>query len=441
MCVQFRRFLIMLRAELFVKRNVCKESISSFYCQYCRFCQAQGTVSANKALLMLRIGIVAGEMSGDAIAADLILAIKKQHPDAVFEGIAGPKMKATGCLALFDSERLSVMAITEVLARLPELLSIRKRVYRHFKNNPPDVFIGVDAPDFNLVLERKLKSQQIPVVHYISPSVWAWRQYRVKKIAKSLDLMLTLLPFEMEFYKKHHVPTRFVGHPMADQIPLDESLDASKRSRIELQCDEQNLLVALLPGSRHSEVQRLLPLLLDMAEYCVSQYATSRPLSFLIPAATEALKEHICEFIAKSGKKLPLKVTLGKARTVMQAADIVVLASGTATLEAMLLKRPMIVTYKVSRISYRVMKMLSNVDHVALPNFFGNTRPVPELLQDDATPENLGNTLLHLLDDKALRDEMCRTFRQNHIQLQKNASQQAADAVLALVSASTVGKQ
>ncbi len=378
----------------------------------------------------LRIGIVAGETSGDAIAADLISTMKKQYPDAVFEGIAGPKMKAAGCHVLFDSERLAVMAITEVLRRLPELLSIRKTVYTYFVKNPPDVFIGVDAPDFNLALERKLKSHQILVVHYVSPSVWAWRQYRVKKIAKSIDLMLTLLPFEMDFYKKHQVPAQFVGHPMADQISFDDKKNEA-REVLAYHLDDQ--VIALLPGSRFSEVQRLLPLLLDTAEYCVDN--ANRKLHFVVPAATDVLKVFIEEVIAEAGKNISLKVTQGKARTVMQAADVVLLASGTATLEAMLLNRPMVVTYKVSKISYRIMKILSSVEHVALPNFFGSTQPVPEFLQDDATPENLGSALLQLLDNESARNEMCRTFRENHIQLQKNASQQAAEAIFSLISA------
>ena len=382
----------------------------------------------------LRIGIVAGEASGDAIAADLILVIKKQYPDAVIEGIAGPKMIAAGCKALYDSERLAVMAITEVLRRLPELLSIRKSIFSYFLKNPPDVFIGVDAPDFNLSLERKLKSHHIPTVHYVSPSVWAWRQYRIKKIAKSMDLMLTLLPFEMEFYKKHNVPARFVGHPMADEISFDDK-KTQARSELGFECVNEKI-IALLPGSRFSEVQRLLPLLLDAADFVSKANIKengNNQIRFLMPAATDSLKEYIDKHINESDYQFSLQVTQGKARTVMEAADVVLLASGTATLEAMLLNRPMVVTYKVSKMSYRIMKLLSNVNYVALPNFFGETHPVPEFLQDDATGKNLGNALLHLLRDENARNVMCETFRENHKQLKKNASHQAAEAIFSLI--------
>ncbi len=376
---------------------------------------------------MKRIGIVAGEISGDAIAADLILTIKKKYPQVIFEGIAGPKMKAAGCISLFDSERLAVMAFTEVLRRLPELINIRKSISQHFIDNPPDVFIGVDAPDFNLTLERKLKENNIKTVHYVSPSVWAWRQYRIKKITKSIDLMLTLLPFEMEFYKKHQVPVKFVGHPMADQIPLEDKKEEARHS---LGCQKNAEIIALLPGSRSSEVQRLLPLLIETAIYSKK---SKQDLVFLIPAATEKLYQTINEFITSKKIEFPITVVREQARTVMQAADIVILASGTATLEAMLLNRPMIVTYKVSAISYQIMKMLSNVKYVALPNFFDDTQPVPEYLQDDATVEKIGNALINLLNDKTAQNDMCKTFKKNHIQLKRNASEQAANAIYTLL--------
>ena len=376
----------------------------------------------------LRIGIVAGETSGDAIAADLIHVLKKRYPNATFEGIAGPKMQSAGCVAMYDSERLAVMAITEVLHRLRELLKIRKTVANHFISNPPDVFIGVDAPDFNLALERKLKQHNIPVVHYVSPSVWAWRQYRVKKIAKSIDLMLTLLPFEYAFYVKHKIPAKFVGHPMADQIPFK---NAKSEARDRLEISSENKLVALLPGSRFSEVERLLPLMLDAADFCFSKNNT---LEFLIPAATSALFNHIDNLLSQRQTTLPVKLIEGNARDVMQASDLILLASGTATLEAMLLNRPMVVTYKVSSLSYWIMKRLSNVKHVSLPNFFSEAKPVPEFLQDDATKEKIGDAMMHLLNDESARQKMCENFHENHVALKKNASEQAADAILALIS-------
>ena len=376
---------------------------------------------------MIRIGIVAGESSGDAIAADLIRVIKTKYPNAVIEGIAGPKMKAAGCRALFDSERLAVMAITEVLKRLPELLNIRKSVTEYFIKSPPDVFIGVDAPDFNLTLERKLKQRGIPVVHYVSPSVWAWRQYRVKKIAKSIDLMLTLFPFETEFYEKHHIAAQFVGHPMADQISFE---DKKEQAREALAIEPEKQLIGLLPGSRFSEVQRLFPLMLETAESCFNK---NQNLQFIIPAATEKLHQFMADFLRQSDYDLPLTIVAGQARSVMQASDVLLIASGTATLEAMLLNRPMVVTYKVSKLSYWIMKRLSHVEHVALPNFFGATQPVPEYLQDEATHENISKALMHLLDDKNARQSMCETFKHNHELLRKNASQQAAMAIFSLI--------
>lgn len=380
---------------------------------------------------MTRIGIVAGEASGDAIAADFILKYKNKYPNTVFEGIAGPKMKAAGCVALYDSERLAVMAITEVIGRLFELLHIRKKVIAHFLQNPPDIFIGVDAPDFNLALERKLKSNNILTAHYVSPSVWAWRQYRVKKIKKSVDLMLTLFPFEADFYRKHKVPVEFIGHPMADEIGFD---DKRNEARFSLSLDEGIQIVALLPGSRTSEVDKLLPLMLQTADLCLKKNNEENPkLRFLIPAATSTLYKKINQLVSESDISSHVRVENGNARTVMQAADVILLASGTATLEAMLLNKPMIVTYKVSPLSYRVMKLLSNVQHISLPNFFTHTQPVPEFIQDDATAENIASHLMALLSDKEAQAHMCKTFRENHNQLRKDASGRAVETIAALI--------
>lgn len=376
---------------------------------------------------MIRIGIVAGEKSGDAIAADLIHAIKQHIPDVAFEGIAGPEMERAGCKALYDHEELAVMGLTEILKRLPHILSIRRNLLQHFSNNPPDLFIGVDAPDFNLTLERKLKQKGIKTIHYVSPSVWAWRQYRVKKIAKSVDEMLTLFPFEAHFYEKHNVPVKFVGHPMADQIPLECDTEAARKK---MAVPQEKRVVGLLPGSRFSEVNQLLDLMLDCANY-VSERASN--LFFIIPAATPTLKAHIEQKILSRDDKISIKILDGSARDVMQAADVLLLASGTAALEAMLYKKPMIVTYKVSALSYWLIKKLATVEKVSLPNHFDQSEPVPEYIQDDATLNNIGPALLDLLQNQKLRTHICQNFLTYHQQLKLNASEQAAQEVVSML--------
>ncbi len=369
---------------------------------------------------MLRIGIVAGEKSGDLIAADLIRALKSQFPGVVIEGIAGTEMRKAGCRAIFDCEKLAVMGFTEVIKRLPELLSIRRQILHYFIENPPDIFIGVDAPDFNLALERKLKKHAIKTVHYVSPSVWAWRQYRVKKIAKSVDKMLTLFPFEATFYQQHQVPVKYVGHPLADQIPLQCDTAAAREI---LAVPQGKRVIGLLPGSRFSEVSQLLELMLACADH-VSQ--TEKNVFFIIPAATPQLKTYIEERVANRQNNISLKILDGQARVIMQAADVLLLASGTAALEAMLYKKPMIVTYKLSAISYWISKKLAAVSKVSLPNHLDKSEPVPEYLQDQATVGMVGPALLELFTNREEQRDMCKNFLLYHQQLKCNASEQAA---------------
>lgn len=288
----------------------------------------------------MRIGIVAGEASGDLLGAGLIRAIKQRLPDAVIEGIAGPAMIAQGCTALFPAEKLAVMGFVEVLGRYRELHGIRTQLIRHFLDNPPDVFIGIDAPDFNLGLERVLKEAGIPTVHYVSPSVWAWRQWRLRKIALSTDLMLTLFPFEAAFYEAYHVPVRFVGHPLAEMIPDVPDLQAA---RIKLGLPVLGDIVALLPGSRMSEVNALGLTFIHAAQWC----AQHRPgVHFLAPLATADTRELFEQLVKTHAPMLSITIIAGRSREVMAAADVVLLASGTATLEALLLKRPMVVAYR-----------------------------------------------------------------------------------------------
>ena len=375
----------------------------------------------------MRIGIVAGEASGDLLGAGLIRAIRERYPQAVFEGIAGPQMIDAGASSLFPMERLSVMGFSEVFGRLHELLGIRRQLARHFIENPPDVFIGIDAPDFTLGLERKLHKAGIKTVHYVSPSVWAWRQRRVKKIVRSTDLMLTLFPFEAEFYRDHQMPVRFVGHPLADLIPLQPDQAAARR---ELGLPAAGEVLALLPGSRCTELSHLAATFIDTARWLKLQ----RPdLRIVVPLANAVRRAQFQSILAKVLEPPPLTLVDGRAREVMAAADVVLLASGTASLEAMLLKRPMVVAYRMAPFSYWLAKRLLKVKSVSLPNLLAGDILVPELLQDAATPDQLGQAVLYYLENPQAAAEVMEHFNEIHHELRQDASQQAARAVLELI--------
>ena len=279
----------------------------------------------------IRVGIVAGETSGDILAAGLISKIKQQYPNATFEGIAGPRMQAQGCTTIFDMEELSVMGLVEVLSRIRRLLFVRKSLYQHFIANPPDIFIGVDAPDFNLRLELPLKNAGIKTVHYVSPTVWAWREKRVFKIAKATDLVLSLFPFEKQVYDKHNIPCQFVGHTMADSIAIAPDKEAARRA---LKVRTEERVLALLPGSRHSEVNLLLDIFMQSAELLAKEVSD---LSVLIPVVNKERKRQVEDYMREHTVDVNYRVVIGHAREVMTASDAVLLASGTATLEAMLL--------------------------------------------------------------------------------------------------------
>lgn len=380
----------------------------------------------------LRFGIVAGEASGDLLGGGLITAIKQQYPDAIFEGIAGPEMIAAGADSLFPMDRLSVMGIVEVLGRYRELLGIRRQLAAHFKQNPPDAFIGIDAPDFTLGLEKQLRIAGIKTVHYVSPSVWAWRQRRVKKIAVSTNLMLTLFPFEAQFYQQHQVPVHFVGHPLADMIPLVVDKQAARQH---LSLPSNTEVVALLPGSRSNELHYLAQPFIETA--CWLQ--AKRPgLEFVVPLANNERRSQFEQAMAQvkaQGGELP-KLTLvdGQSREVMAAADVVLLASGTAALEAMLLKRPMVVAYKLAPLTYWLLKRLVKVENVSLPNLLANESLVPELIQHEATAENLGQKVLAYFESPSMMDDLTRRFTDTHKVLRQDASKQAADAILKRVT-------
>lgn len=370
---------------------------------------------------LMRVALVAGEASGDILGAGLMQALKAQYPQIVFIGVGGPLMQAQGLNSYFPMERLSVMGLVEVLGRLPELLSRRKRLINSLIAAKPDVFIGIDAPDFNLTLELKLRQAGIKTVHYVSPSVWAWRQKRVLKIREACDLMLTLFPFEAQFYQDHQVPVRFVGHPLADTIP-QQADRAAAREALNLAQDQP--VVALMPGSRGGEVSRLGSLFLDAAV----RLRTLRPgIQFVLPCSSPERRAQLEQMLV--GRDLPLTLLNGRSHEALAACDAVLIASGTATLEALLYKRPMVVAYKVAPLTYRILKRLVTSAYISLPNLLAERLLVPEMIQDAATPEALAQLLAPLLDGGEVQTE---GFDVIHRALRRDASVQAAQAVLQL---------
>ena len=377
--------------------------------------------------MALRVGIVAGEASGDQLGAGLIRAVKRRVPDAVFEGIAGPRMVEAGCRAWYPAERLAVMGLVEVLAHLPGLLGVRRDLVRRFSAQPPHVFIGIDAPDFNLGLERKLKARGIPTVHYVSPSVWAWRQQRVRKIARAVDLMLTLFPFEADFYRRHGVVVEFVGHPLADALaPVADR--GPPRARLGLPAAGE--VVALLPGSRVGELRRLAATFVQTAAWLHERRPALRFIAPLATPATRALFEHA---LREHGPQLLVTVGEGLAHEAISAADVVLAASGTVCLEALLLDRPMVVAYRLARPTYWIARRLVKVPRYSLPNLLVGRELVHEFTQDAATPENLGGALLELLQRPEARAAQQRPFGDIRAALRRDADRRAADAVLALL--------
>lgn len=372
-------------------------------------------------------GVVAGEASGDILGAGLIRSLRTRYPNARFVGIGGDEMITEGFHSLVPMERLSVMGLVEVLGRIRELFSIRSRLLSYFFSTPPDVVIGIDSPDFTLAIERRCREAGIPTVHYVSPSVWAWRQKRIFKIAKSVDLMLTLLPFEARFYEAHKVPVAFVGHPLADRIPV---IPETGKARQELGLDDSVPLLAVLPGSRAGEVERLGTLFLEAARWIQAK----RPdVQLVIPCVNRDREQQVRNLIEELDVKLQVTIVRGRSREVMAASDVVLLASGTATLEAMLLKKPMVVGYRLSNVSYALLSRLVKVPHVSLPNLLAKQPLVPELLQDDATPESLGAAVLERMEDKQERERLIEAFTELHHTLKQNADEKAAKAISVLI--------
>lgn len=378
---------------------------------------------------MLTIGIVANEASGDLLGAALIRELKALAPDSRFVGVAGPQMLAAGCETLVDMERLSVMGFTEVLGHLRELLQIRRDLGRHFRTHRPDVFIGIDAPDFNLGLERHLRGAGIPALHFVSPTVWAWRPGRVKVIRRSVDLLLCIFPFEEAFLRRHGVPARYVGHPLADEIPLESDRAAARAA---LGMPAQGPIMAILPGSRVGEVEALAGPFVQAALLCHQ----ARPdVRFAAPLVNDRLRRIFETTLAREAPGLPIALVDGRSREVMTAADVVLTASGTATLEGLLVKRPMVVGYRVHRLTYQLVTKLRlvKVPYVAMANLLVGRALAPEFLQDHCRADLLAPALLSFLDDPQRVGEVQAEYLQVHEGMRHNAARTAAVAVLELI--------
>lgn len=373
------------------------------------------------------IAIVAGETSGDILGAGLITALKQHYPNARFIGVAGSRMQQAGCETLFDMEELAVMGLAEVVKHLPRLLKRRKQVIDTMLAIKPDVFIGIDAPDFNLTVEEKLKNAGIKTVHYVSPSVWAWRQKRVFKIKRAVDMLLAFLPFEKAFYDKFDVPCRFIGHTMADAIALRPDRDQACR---QLQLDPNKRYVALLVGSRGSEVSFLSEPFLKAAQLLKARFPE---LEFLVPLVNPTRVAQFSAIKAQVAPQLELHLLHGQAREAMICAEATLLASGTAALEAMLCKSPMVVGYKMKPLTYWLAKRLVKTDYISLPNLLANAPLVPELIQEQCNPENLALHLQGYLSDPQKTAELKQRFVELHRQIQCDADKQAAQAVVELL--------
>lgn len=375
----------------------------------------------------IRIGIVAGEPSGDKLGAGLIAALMVKYPNAEFIGIGGPKMRAAGCNTLYDMERIELIGFDELLNKLADILKIRATLYRKFVAHPPDLFIGIDVPDFNLTLERKLKKKNIRTIHYVSPTVWAWRGYRIHKIRRSVDHMLVLFPFEEKFYTQHNIPVTCVGHPIADEIGEPDKITARKKIGITTSTDTN--IIGLLPGSRHAEVKNLGAILVEVVEKI---HRTKPTVQFVLPFANRQM-EKVFYDVAGSIKHLPIFTLNGQARDVIEASDIVVLASGTAALEAALLRRPHVVVYKLSAITYWLFQKLRHVDYYSMPNQLLPEPDIPELLQEQATADNIIHAINEFTQNPQKVKKLERDFINIHKQLKRDANLQASRAIVKLL--------
>ena len=376
----------------------------------------------------LRIALIVGEASGDVLGASLIQALAARHPDAEFFGIGGPKMIAAGLVSAYDQEKLAVRGAVEVLKHLPEILRIRRGILAQLTAWKPDVMVGIDAPDFNLPIEKRLKARGIPTVHYVSPTVWAWRRGRAKRIVAAVNQLLCLFPFEPACYKGQGLEPVFIGHPLADEISPE--IDREQQ-RSALNLPEASPLITLMPGSRQSELDFHAQLFVETANRIAAELPEAL---FVVPLATPATRDRFEAALQAFGAKhLRVRILFGHARDALAASDLALVCSGTATLEAALLRCPMIITYRISALSAWIYRKMRYLPWVGLPNILLGRLLVPELLQDDATPDNLANAMIDLWRSPARRAEMAREFGAIHQKLRQDSAARAADAVLACI--------
>ncbi|MFK7976575.1 MAG: lipid-A-disaccharide synthase [Halioglobus sp.] len=386
--------------------------------------------------MVFRLGVVAGETSGDALGARVVASLRAKvegelGQELVVEGVGGPQLEAAGCRSLYSIQALSVMGVTEPLMRLPQLLAMRRGLAQHFIANPPDVFLGVDSPDFNLALERRLRKRGVPIAHLVSPSIWAWRAGRIKAIARSVDRMLYLFPFEAAAYANSTVANQYVGHPLADEMPLEVSQKAARES---LGLKTQGRVVALMPGSRLGELRAHGQLFMAVVrKLCVIDSS----LSFILPAANASCAQFLAALLDEAGD-LPVQLCDGLSATALAACDAALITSGTATLEAALVKRPMVVVYRTSALSWAVLSRLVHTPHVALPNLLHGDTLVPEFLQEKATAQALATALWQQLEDTANRSRLDKAFAEIHHTLRRGCADNVSAALLELGSCSNL---
>jgi len=370
--------------------------------------------------------MVAGEASGDFLGAHLIEALKSRLPGARYAGIGGPKMESAGFDSWFPMEKLAVRGYVEVLRHYPEIIGIRRRLRRRMLAERPALFVGIDAPDFNLDLEVSLKRSGIPTMHYVSPSIWAWRGARLGRIARAVDQMLVLFPFEATLYRRANIPVAFVGHPLADVIPLEDSTGAARE---QLRLPPERRILALLPGSRQSELRYMASTFVRTAKLAHERLPQAHFLVPLVNRETRSLFE--AALYDEGGQDLPLTILFGHAREAIAASDAVLVASGTATLEAALYRKPMVITYRMAELTWKIMSRMRYQPYVGLPNIIAGEFIVPELLQHEATPENLAQALVNVHNDPVIQRRLPERLAAIHRSLRQDTAARAADAVLA----------